>query len=86
MRMAGKSKKKALNLSLAPELIKWAEEIAEARHYRHLSDLVEELIRQKHDELFPAGKGQNPSSRPVRGEAVQFLKKALRDRKTENPE
>jgi len=47
--------KRALNLSLEPEIIAWLDKIMEARHYTSRSVLVEELIRERYDLVFGSG-------------------------------
>lgn len=54
------SSKRPLNLSLQPEIIEWLDKIMADRHYSSRSVLVEELIRERYDEVF--GKGPKSSS------------------------
>jgi hypothetical protein len=44
--------KRAVNLTLQPEIIEWAKKIMAKRHYTSLSILVEELIRERYDQIF----------------------------------
>lgn len=47
--------KRALNLTLLPDIIEWLDLIVEQRHYSSRSVLVEELIRERYDQLRKAG-------------------------------
>lgn len=67
-------KKRAVNLTLEPEIhqwaltLQWALKIVEKRHYTSLSVLVEELIRERYDQLFPVEAKKSSSSKsPSRG-------------------
>jgi hypothetical protein len=61
-------KKRAVNLTLEPEIHQWALKIVEKRHYTSLSVLVEELIRERYDQLFPVEAKKSSSSKsPSRG-------------------
>jgi len=44
--------KRPLNLTLEPEIIAWLDKIMEKRHYTSRSILVEELIRERYDQVF----------------------------------
>ncbi len=55
-------KKQATNLSLSPEILKWAEKIRAKRHYSSLSVLVEELIRERYDKVFSEKCGESEPS------------------------
>jgi len=55
-------KKQPTNLSIQPEILRWADEIMAQRHYNSLSVLVEELIRERYDQLAAKGLLEPPKS------------------------
>jgi Arc/MetJ-type ribon-helix-helix transcriptional regulator len=60
------SRKRALNLTLDPGILEWLDEIVEKRRYASRSVLVEELIRERYDQVFATGEkalGKSSSSR-----------------------
>lgn len=70
-------KKQAVNLSLHPEIVGWLDQIVWKRHYTSRSIVVEELIRDRHDQLFGAAADQKASS-ATPSAAKQILKIARR--------
>lgn len=56
------SNKRPLNLTLQPEIVDWAKKIMAERHYSSMSVLVEELIRDRYDQLFGASDERPKSS------------------------
>lgn len=55
------SNKKPLNLTLEPEILVWLDQIMKERHYTSRSVLVEELIRERYDQVF--GKSVGPTQK-----------------------
>ena len=61
-----KSTKQAVNLTLMPEIVEWLDQIVKQRHFASRSVLVEELIRDRHDQVFgvvsPEAQGKSSTS------------------------
>jgi hypothetical protein len=73
--------KRPLNLTLDSQIIEWLEQIAAKRHYASKSVLVEELIRERYDQLF--GAGAKPAVFPPhRAETIRLEDKPAPKKKT----
>lgn len=65
-------KKKAVNLSLQPGIIDWANKIMAEKRFASLSVLVEELIRERYELVFGVDKQESKHPAPITSSNLRY--------------